>query len=75
MEYLFPELGVYQVITRINSSNPSSVTLSSFEVTIKLETSIVIVITGIAILVIFASAAYLVIIVKGKKERKKYSLD
>jgi hypothetical protein len=70
MEYLFPELGVYQVITRINSSNPSSVTLSSFEVIVKLETSLLNIGLGITILVIFASAAYLVVVVKGKKGRK-----
>ncbi|MFY9871496.1 MAG: hypothetical protein WAK17_17410, partial [Candidatus Nitrosopolaris sp.] len=32
LEYLFPELGVYQVITRINSIDPSSITLASFRV-------------------------------------------
>ena len=72
LEYLFPELGVYQVITRINSTNPSSITLASFKVIVTLETSLLnIVITGIVILVIFGGVAYLVIIVK-RKPRKKY---
>jgi hypothetical protein len=54
LEYLFTELGVYRVITRITSNNPSSITLVSFKVIVTLETSSLnIVITGILILVIF----------------------
>lgn len=65
VEYLFPELGIYQVITRINSTNSSLLALASFKVIVTLETSLSnIVITGIAILVIFGGAAYLVILVK-----------
>jgi hypothetical protein len=53
------------VITRINSTNPSSTTLASFKVIVTLETSLLnIVITGIIILVIFGGRAYLMIIVK-----------
>jgi hypothetical protein len=71
LECLFPELGVYHVITRINSTNPSSIALTSFRVVVTLETSFLnIIITGIVILVIFGGVAYLVIIVK--KLRKKY---
>jgi hypothetical protein len=72
LEYLFPELGVYQVITRINSIDPSSITLASFRVIVTLETSLLnIVITGIVILVIFGGVACLVIMVK-RKPRRKY---
>jgi hypothetical protein len=71
LEYLFPELGVYQVITRINSTNLSSITLASFKVIVTLDTSLLnIVITGIVILVIFGGVAYLVIIVKKKAKKK-----
>jgi hypothetical protein len=72
LQYLFPELGIYQVITRITSTNPLSITLASFKVIVTLETSSLnIVITGILILVIFGGVAYLVTIIK-KKLRKKY---
>jgi hypothetical protein len=72
LEYLFPELGVYQVITRITSTNPFSISMASFRVVVTLETSLLnIVITGILILVIFGGVACLVIIVK-KKLSKKY---
>jgi hypothetical protein len=65
LEYLFPELGVYQVITRITSTNPLSITLASFKVIVTLETSSLnIAITGIVILVIFGGVTYLVIIIK-----------
>jgi hypothetical protein len=61
LEYLFPELAAYQVITRINSTNLSSITLASFKVTVTLDTILLnIVITGIVILVIFGGIAYLV---------------
>ncbi|HXX96025.1 MAG TPA: hypothetical protein VEL11_02775, partial [Candidatus Bathyarchaeia archaeon] len=71
LECLFPELGVYHVITRLNSTNPSSITLTSFRVTVTLETSFLnIIITGIVILVIFSGIAYLVIIVKKKAKKK-----
>jgi hypothetical protein len=71
VEYLFPELGIYQVITRINSTNPSLLALASFKVIVTLETSFSnIVITGIAILVIFGGAACLVVIVKRNQIRK-----
>lgn len=74
--YPFPELGVYQVIIRLNSINPSSITLASFKVIVTLEVSLLnIAITGIAILVIFGGGAYLVIIVKRKQVRKKNHLD
>jgi hypothetical protein len=72
LQYGFPDLGNYQVITRINSTNPSSIMLASFQVIVTLETSLLnIVITGITILVIFGGGAYLVIIVKRKQLRKK----
>jgi hypothetical protein len=63
LEYLFPELGAYHVITRIDSTNPSSITLASFRVIVTLETSFLnIIITGIVILVIFSGVAYLVVV-------------
>jgi len=66
VEYLPPELGIYQVITRINSNtNPSLIALASFKVIVTLETGFSnIIITGIAILLIFGGLAYLVILVK-----------
>ena len=65
LQYLFPELGVYQVITRITSTNPLSIILASFKVIVTTETSpLNIVVTGIVILVVFSGVAYLVIIVK-----------
>jgi hypothetical protein len=71
LECLFPELGVYHVITRISSTNPSSITLASFRVNVTLETSFLnIIITGIVILVIFGGVAYLLIIVKKKAPKK-----
>jgi hypothetical protein len=71
VEYLFPELGIYQVITRINSTNPSLLALALFKVIVILETSFSnIVITGIAILVIFGGATCLVVIVKRNQIRK-----
>jgi hypothetical protein len=73
VEYLFPELGIYQVIARINSTNPSLLVLASFKVTVTLETSFSnIVITGIAILVIFGGAACIVVIVKRNQIRKHH---
>ena len=72
VEYLPPELGIYQVITRVNSTNPSLLALASFKVIVTLETSFSnIIITGIAILVIFGGTAYLVILVK-RNQGKKY---
>jgi hypothetical protein len=75
VEYLPPELGIYQAITRINSAaNPSLIALASFKVIVTLETSFSnIIITGIAILVIFGGIAYLVILVK-RNQGKKYHL-
>ena len=72
LEGLFPELGVYHVVTRINSTNPSSITLASFRLIVTMETSFLnIVITGIVILVIFGGVAYLVAIIVKKKAKKK----
>jgi len=73
VEYLPPELGIYQVITRINSNiNPSLIALASFKVTLETGFSNII-ITGIAILLIFGGLAYLVILVK-RNQGKKYHL-
>src|SRR5215469_3272137 len=72
LEGLFPELGVYHVITRLNSANPSSITLASFRLIVTMETRFLnIVITGIVILVIFGGVAYLVVIIVKKKAKKK----
>jgi hypothetical protein len=72
LEYLFPELGAYQVIMRTNSTNLSSIALASFNVSVTLDSSFLnTVITGIVILVIFCGVGYLVTTVK-KKLRKKY---
>ena len=73
VEYLPPELGIYQVIARINSTNPSLIALASFKVIVTLETSFSnIILTGIAILVIFGGAAYLVILVKRNQAKKNH---
>src|SRR5215467_3236861 len=37
LQYVFPNLGNYQVITRTNSTNPSSITLASFQVIVTLK--------------------------------------
>jgi len=75
VEYHPPELGIYQVITRINSTtNPSLIALASFKVIVTLETSFSnIIITGITIVVIFGGIAYLVILVK-RNQGKKYHI-
>ena len=39
VKYIFPNSGMYQVITRINSNNPQSTMLASFRVIVTLETS------------------------------------
>ena len=39
VKYLFPDSGMYQVITRINSNNPQSISLASFRVIVTPETS------------------------------------
>ena len=71
LECLFPELGVYHVITRIRTTNPSSTVVSLIE-NVTLETSFLnIIITGIVILVIFGGVAYLVVIIVKKKAKKK----
>ncbi len=70
VDYSFPELGIYQVITRIDSTNSSLLALASFKVIVALETSLSnIVTTGIAILVIFCGAAYLIVMVKRNREK------
>jgi hypothetical protein len=47
LQYLFPELGAYHVITRMTLTHPLSITLASFKVIVTLETSSLnIVITG-----------------------------
>ena len=39
VKYLFPNSGMYQVITRINSNNPQSIMLASFTIIVTPETS------------------------------------
>lgn len=74
VRYEFPELGIYQVITRVSSINPHLLALASFKVIVTLETNFSnIVITGIAILVIFGGAAYLIAMVKRNREKKYHS--
>jgi hypothetical protein len=73
VEYLPPELGIYQVIARINSTESSLIALASFKVIVTLETSFSnIIITGIAVVVIFGGTAYLVILVKRNQGKKYY---
>jgi hypothetical protein len=39
VKYPFPDSGIYQIITRINSNNPTSISLASFSVIVTLETA------------------------------------
>jgi hypothetical protein len=63
ISYAFPDLGVYQVIMRTNSSDPKFVTLASFPITVALETSLSN-IAIIGIMVVMAGAISTVVVVK-----------
>ncbi|MGC1928381.1 MAG: DUF1404 family protein [Candidatus Nitrosopolaris sp.] len=51
VKYLFPDSGIYQVITRINSNNPPSIMLATFTVIVTPETSFLSIIITIAIII------------------------
>ena len=57
VKYPFPDSGVYQVITRINSNNPPSIMLASFRVIVTPETSsLSFIITLLVIIAIIAGS-------------------
>jgi len=63
ISYAFPDLGVYQVIMRTNSSDPKFVMLASFPITVALETSLSN-IAIIGIMIVMAGAISAVVVVK-----------
>jgi hypothetical protein len=56
VKYLFPDSGIYQVITRINSNNPSSIMLGSFSVIVTPETNPSFIITLVIIVAILVGS-------------------
>jgi len=61
VKYLFPNPGMYQVITRINSNNPQSIMLASFRVIVTPETSsLTYIITPVIIVGIILGISYFV---------------
>jgi len=60
VKYLFPDSGIYQVITRINSNNPPSIMLATFTVIVAPETSSLsfIIVLVIIIAIIVGSVTY-----------------
>jgi hypothetical protein len=71
VKYLFPNPGMYQVITRINSNNPQSIMLASFRVVVTPETSsLTYIITPVIIVGIILGISYFVR-TKGKHHLNK----
>jgi hypothetical protein len=61
VKYLFPDSGFYQIITRINSNNPPSISLASFSVIVTPDTgSLSFIITLLVIIIIVAGVTYFV---------------
>lgn len=61
VKYLFPDLGLYQVVIRVNSNSPLEVTLASFRVIVLPETSFLSNITiAVIATIIVAGIAYFV---------------
>jgi len=61
LKYLFPDLGIYQVLTRVNSNSPLAIILASFRVIVLPETSFLSNITiAVIVTVIVAGIAYFV---------------
>lgn len=61
VKYLFPDLGIYQVVTRVNSNSPLAIILASFRVTVLPETSFLSNITiAVIVTAIVAGIAYFV---------------
>jgi hypothetical protein len=67
VKYLFPDSGMYQVITRINSNNPQSIMLASFRVIVTPETrSLTYIITPVIIISIIVGSISYFVRTKGK---------
>jgi hypothetical protein len=72
VKYLFPDSGMYQVITRINSNNPPSIMLASFRVIVTSETSsLSYIITLIIIIAIIVGSVSYFVRTKGKHHLNK----
>jgi hypothetical protein len=72
VKYLFPDSGMYQVITRINSNNPPSIMLASFRVIVTPETSsLSYIITPVIIIAIIVGSVSYFVRTKGKHHLNK----
>jgi hypothetical protein len=72
VKYLFPDSGMYQVITRINSNNPQSIMLASFRVIVTPETSsLTYIITPVIIIAIIVGSISYFVRTKGKHHLNK----
>jgi hypothetical protein len=72
VKYLFPDSGMYQVITRINSNNPQSIMLASFRVIVTPETSsLTYIITPVIIIAIIVGSISYFAKTKGKHHLNK----
>jgi hypothetical protein len=72
VKYLFPDSGMYQVITRINSKNPQSIMLASFRVIVTPETSsLTYIITPVIIIAIIVGSISYFVRTKGKHHLNK----
>ncbi|MFY9873264.1 MAG: hypothetical protein WAK17_26440 [Candidatus Nitrosopolaris sp.] len=71
VKYLFPDSGIYQVITRINSNNPPSIMLATFTIIVIPETSSLGFIISLVIItaIIVGSVTYFV------RTKRKHHLD
>jgi hypothetical protein len=72
VKYLFPDSGMYQVITRINLNNPQSVMLASFMVIVTPKTSsLSYIITPVIIIAIIVGSVSYLVRTKGKLHLNK----
>jgi hypothetical protein len=72
VKYLFPDSGMYQVITRINSNNPQSIMLASFMVIVTPQTSsLTYIITPVIIIAIIVGSISYFVRTKGKHHLSK----
>ena len=72
VKYLFPDSGMYQVITWINSNNPQSIMLASFRVIVTPETSsLTYIITPVIIIAIIVGSISYFARTKGKHHLNK----
>jgi hypothetical protein len=72
VKYLFPNPGMYQVITRINSNNPQSIMLASFRVIVTPQTSsLTYIITPVIVIAILVGSISYFVRTKGKHHLNK----